>query len=147
MKTPPKLKAFFLYLTLLSAGFGGGCYTVEFFPEPDYPNFRLADVDEVDITYTRPEKSYQFLGKLIYRDFSGDIKDINFLSSVKREAAKRGAQGAWIKRRRIHRQTAFQAQTVDRRQGRRSPTGDLRNNVGLVDIILFNYKRESEKQN
>lgn len=134
------LKVFFPLLLFLTVS----CYSVEFFPEPDYPNLRKNDVEGVLITRTRPERPIQILGKLVFRGFAGDLRDAGFLRKVRQEAAERGAEGAWITSRSIRRQSAFETTSVNPRMKTRQPTGRIQSRVSIVKIILFNYASRPE---
>ena len=137
MKTHFKPKAFFLPgLLLLLAG----CYSAEFFPAPDYPNLRRSDINTVEIRTARPERAFQKLGTLVFKDFSGDSRSESFRDRLRREARERGAQGVWIAGRSLHHTGGFQTETRERRSGRRGPTGSIKGRVGILRIILFNYE-------
>ena len=141
MKTNFQLFQLLIFAFLLVSS----CYSVEFFPEHDYPNLKLKKIKNVEIKYRRPIKSYQKLGILIVRDFTGDIADRNFLRMISSEAKKRGAQGAWIISRIIRHQTRFQAETMDRRRRHRMQTGNVKGRIGIVKIILYNYNYQYTK--
>lgn len=122
----------------------GACYSVEFFPDDDYPNLRRENTEDVRIVRSSPNPPYHRLGVLVIRDYTGDLANPNFLARVRREARRRGASGAWIQRSRIYEQTTFNANTRTRRQGSAGVpqgSGSLRGQIGVVRIILFNRPR------
>ena len=141
MKTHFIPKALFIVLI-----FGlWACYSVEFFPEPDYPNLRRAHIEKVEITSFRPPKPFHKLGTLVFRDFTGDIRDESFIRKIESEAEKRGAEGAWIAYRALRRHTAYQTAARDRHRGQTMPTGSMGGSVGIVKVILFNHVRQQKK--
>lgn len=122
------------------------CYSVEFFPSDEYPNLRRTDTENVEILDFHPRYPYDILGTLVVRDFTGNIEDPNFRLLLEREARERGAEGIWIERKSLNRETLLRSQSTSSRHpyggGRGgTPAGELTGKIGTVRAILFNYKR------
>ncbi len=134
-----------LFLILLL--FLSSCYTVEFKPASDYPNLhRNVNSDEVKILYGRPEGNLDFLGTMIIRDFSGNIKDRAFKRWIRSEAASRGGSLLWVRSSAIHRERSIQINDGPIRPGARPHTpspNDIRMNIGTVHALLYNPARSA----
>jgi len=119
------------------------CYTYEFKPVEEYPNLKKSDIKEVVITMLRPKKPINELGQLTLRDFSGDIHDPAFQKSIRRQAKKRGAEGAWISKIQTKETVRLQSRTdYNRRnymQNNYYGTSQVKGEMNIVEIILFNY--------
>ena len=123
------------------------CFSMEFQPDSEYPNLRRNGVDAVEIRRSAPERPYSRLGLLVVRDYTGDLRSDNFSTRIRREARKRGAEGAWILTTQLSEQTTFEGSTVATGRGAahdRHPSGSLRTKVGLVRILLFNYAEKDQ---
>lgn len=117
-----------------------GCYSVEFYPEPDYPNQRRDDIDSVEIRTGAPRRPYARLGNLVIKDASADLSDPNFRRFLRSAARDRGAGGVWILRRSRYNNAVITGSPGDSRYG--SPaieTGQLDLDRGVLTVTLFNY--------
>jgi len=125
-------------LILCLSGFN--CYSFEFRPENEYWNLKRDDITEVEVRTTAPTRPYSKLGVLIARDMSGGTDDPVFISSIKDEARKRGAQGAYILDRVIRSQEVLRSNASNQSRTQTMPTGQMNADIGIVTIILYNYK-------
>jgi len=141
------MKQFLWILTILFVG--TSCYSYEFIPAPNYPNYRKSTVETVEITFHRPEREFVALGTLTIRDFAGNVRDSGFLRSIKREAAKRGAEGAWIQKQAIKETILLQAVPTNPVQsyGERhyQKGGNLQGKLKIITVKLFNYTGEKSQ--
>ncbi|MBX7057315.1 MAG: hypothetical protein K1X75_04570 [Leptospirales bacterium] len=124
----------------------GACYSVEFFPSPDYPNLRRSDVGEVEIRRSRPERSFQSLGRLVVRDASADLQDPSFVAFLQSEARSRGAAGIWVQSTALDRSQSMRTGTRQR-DGHLEETGQLELARNQLNILLYNYAGEVEVGN
>lgn len=126
-----------IIFTLLSA-----CYSVEFYPTADYPNLRRADVDEVEIRTSAPRDPYEKLGQLVVKDPAADLENRNFRRFLKNEARDRGAEGVWIVRRSRYNNQVITGSPTDRNYT--IETGQVDVETGVLTVILYNYKRDTD---
>ncbi|MBI3394558.1 MAG: hypothetical protein HY042_01865 [Spirochaetia bacterium] len=107
---------------------------------------RKPAIDDVVVLSKRPSHPVKVLGTLIVRDFSGEIDDPGFVSLLRREARKRGAEGVWITERRLHKQsigTYSNSASTDRRQSpsyQPALTGAIETELGVVTVTLFVFE-------
>ena len=140
------MKAYFragLLLALLGVA-PLACYSVEFHPDPDYPNRRRGNVETVELRRTAPSRPYERLGELVVRDSAADLSDENFRGFLEREIRERGAEGGWIERRRPG-QTTFETRTQTSPYSQYSPTGQLEMATTILTVVLFNYLPAEEE--
>ena len=119
------------------------CYTFEFHPTDEYPNLKKSNVKKVTLLTVRPIENFSTLGTLIIHDFSGNIQEPSFQAAIKREAKKRGAEGAWIAKIQLKKTVRLQggASSGSRNymQNNYYSTGQIEGMMGIVEVILFNY--------
>ena len=119
------------------------CYTFEFLPSPEYPNLRKNNPKNVILTTVRPREEFSILGTLVVHDFSGNILEPSFQSAIKREAKKRGAEGAWISKITLNKAIQFQGRSMSNSrsymQNNYYNTGEIRGTIGIVEVVLFNF--------
>ena len=121
-----------------------GCYTFEFHPVDEYPNLRMDKnkIKSVTVTTVRPNAAFTTLGTLIIHDFSGNILEPSFQSAIKREARKRGAQGAWISKIKLKKTVRFQStapsNTRSYMQNNYYGSSQIQGTIGIVEVVLFN---------
>jgi len=133
-----------LYLRILILIFFAaltGCYSAEFFPATDYPILKKK-VENVELRWTEPVRPYHILGRLVIRDFTGNIEDENFLRYLRHQAMDRGAEGIVIVQSQTKQVEYLRGYANDPRRGsyQRQETGRLDGNLSIVTAILFNYR-------
>ncbi|MCR9144804.1 MAG: hypothetical protein NXI24_21380 [bacterium] len=115
------------------------CYSVEFYPTPEYPALRRLDVDEVEIRTGAPRKSYERLGYLVVKDAAADLQNRNFRRFLKNQARERGAEGLWLVRRSRYNNAVITGSPTDGRYSQSIETGQLDLETGVLTLMLFNY--------
>ena len=117
-----------------------GCYSVEFYPDADYPNQRRDEVDSVEIRTGAPRRPYARLGNLVIKDASADLSDPNFRRFLKNAARDRGAEGVWVLRRSRYNNAIITGSPRDSITGTPGyETGQLDLGRGVLTVTLFNY--------
>lgn len=133
----------FLWPAIIFAAFAQvGCYSVEFYPDADYPNLRRDDVDEVEIRTGAPRRPYARLGNLLIKDAAADLSDPNFRRFLKSQARDRGAGGVWILSRGRYSNAVITGSPGDSRYGGGGggiQTGQIDLDRGVLTVTLFNY--------
>jgi hypothetical protein len=144
---PVRLKINF-FLFFLAILFIGECYTYEFVREPDYPNYRKSNVENVVITYAMPSRDFVRLGTLIIRDFTGEIDDRSFINTVKKRSKELGAEGAWIRRKSLRDSVTYRSvpnnDTRPYVEQKYYQQGEISSQLGIVEIVLFNFNDDGD---
>ncbi|MDH5655326.1 MAG: hypothetical protein OEZ34_05430 [Spirochaetia bacterium] len=119
------------------------CYSFEFHPVSEYPNLKKNNIHDVSVTTIRPKEGFITLGTLIVHDFSGNILDPAFQSAIKREAKKRGAEGAWISKIKLKKTVRLQGSAPmqsNYMQNNYYNQSQIQGTIGIVEVVLYNWQ-------
>lgn len=104
---------------LLVSVFLTQCTTVDFIPESDHrpenPNYEKKSWEEVEVTFSRPDKRIDIQGAVHVRDYEGSGRIQDYLVSLKRDMFRRKMDGVWFSQSKIQSMRDTVIQTMDAR--------------------------------